>query len=854
MLRYLLVQRQLIQRRRRGRSDVIALAAMMLACLAIVGPLGDAVAAEPGFTDLFNGKDLSGWVVESHVDSETHEDGRPVWSVQNGEIACDGLGFGFLRHAAAPFADCTLRLDFQLLKHGERICNSGLGLRTCVFDRRRSPATRASIRGYELQLLDDAGEPVNTHSSGSLYRYVPPRTNAMRAAGEWNSLEVTMLGPRIRVTLNDRVIQDVDQMDVPAIRSKPLSGFIAIQNHGGKARFRNIRVRPEQPPTPGVADLEAQAAILDSRSPSIGIRGVLRFAVEAAGRGWNPQAVEKSLEVARSMQVTDPASPDFGNFRWRLGDERVTDANAADFAGQLLAVLRLEDEGRLVPRPGGSRLTPRGRELLESMARDALTIYRQREVKPGHTNIRLMRIWNLLALGDLVGQDVVRDGESAWADWFVFTRTHGLTEYLCPTYLGVSLDSLALIADHATAMETRIEADTALAYVWRTAAAHWSASAQRLTGPHARDYDYLYGRGYADEHFLDSDWLKVKPRAEGAGWLPDAPRDSLQFFRSACRSVPYGGAATEIIETQPRFVVERTGTQTWQRITNHVGRTATIGIAGEGRGPEDKTLLITMPPLPDRSPTIPSELSRTPNVTLVFDGRHDPYGMTPIPNANTGHSTSRHLHPYLISSQQGPRVTAAWYLDPARPAFRIDSSTLVCLEAHLLLPSGCRVWSADTPLGSGTELPAESVVFLRGGDGAVAAIRTLAPSDPHLRPKTLRLVADGGSQPVQRLTATFSEGVPDRGALVALDIEIREGLDDDAFAAFRQEFSGRDVSARLDGTRFTVLGSLPLELDLGEPDGRPRRVLCEPTMAEEALLIVDGTEIGRAVIDRGMPE
>jgi len=854
MPRCLLVQRQLIQQRHRGGSGVIALAAMMLACLAIIGPQGDAVALEPEFKELFNGKDLSGWVIESHVDSETHEDGRPVWSVQNGEIACDGQGFGFLRYAAEPFADCTLRLEFQLLEHGKRACNSGLGIRTCVFDRRRSPATRASIRGYELQLLDDSGEPVSTHSSGSLYRYVPPRTNAMRAAGEWNSLEVTMLGPRIRVTLNDRVIQDVDQMDVPVIRSKPLSGFIALQNHGGQARFRNIRVRPEQPPIPEAADLEAQAAILRSRNPSIGIRGVLRFAVEAAGRGWNPAEVEAALELARSMQVVDPTHKDFGNFRWRLGDDGVTDANAADFAGQLLGVLRLEDESRLVPRPGGSRLTPRGRALLETMARDAMTVFHQREVKPGHTNIRLMRIWNLLTLGDLVGPDAVRKAESAWDEWLAFTRTHGLTEYLCPTYLGVSLDSLALIADHAPAMKTRIEADTVLAYVWRSAAAHWSAAAQRLSGPHARDYDYLYGRGYADEHFLDAGWLTVKPRPEGAGWLPDAPRDSLEVFRSACRSVPYGGAATEIIETLPRFVVERTGTQAWQRITNHVGRTMTIGIAGEGRGPEDKTLLITMPPLADGSSTVPSELPRTPNMTLVFDGRRDSYGLAPVRNAGTGHSTSRHLHPYLISSQQGPRVTAAWYLDPARPAFSIDPTTLACLEAHLLLPSGCSVWSADMPLGSGAELPPETVLFLRGGNGAVAGIRTLSAADPHLRPRALRLVADGGSQPVQRLTATFSEGVPDRGALLALDIEVREGLDDDAFAAFRREFSERKVVASLDGTRFTVSGSLPLEFDLGEPEGRPRRVLFEPILPEQALLVVDGTEIGREVIDRAMPE
>jgi hypothetical protein len=56
------------------------------------------------------------------------------------------------------------------------------------------------------------------------------------------------------------------------------------------------------------------------------------------------------LELARSMQVVGAEEADRGNFRWRLGDSDVTDANACEFAGQLLALLRLEDDGRLVPR------------------------------------------------------------------------------------------------------------------------------------------------------------------------------------------------------------------------------------------------------------------------------------------------------------------------------------------------------------------------------------------------------------------------------------------------------------------------------------------------------------------------
>jgi hypothetical protein len=291
-------------------------------------------------------------------------------------------------------------------------------------------------------------------------------------------------------------------------------------------------------------------------------------------------------------------------------------------------------------------------------------------------------------------------------------------------------------------------------------------------------------------------------------------------------------------------VVERTGQHSWQRITNYVGRTATIGVAGDGRGAEDKTLVINLPPAEDRPAGAGAEPWATPNVTLVFDGRHDPYGLDRVPSGAAGHRKSHHLRPYVISSQQGPRVTAAWYLDPRRPAFGVDPQSLSCLEAHVLVPTGCDVWSVEGPLDAGAELPPESTVFLRGGAGTALGIRLLAAAGPDLRPLGLRLVADGGSEPVQRLTATFAEGVPARGALLALDVELCESLDDAAFAAFRREFAGRNVTARLEGTRFVVSGALPLELDLGEPDGRPHRERFEPTMPAGVLLQVNGSDVG----------
>ena len=814
-------------------------------------------AAEEGFEPIFNGRDLDGWVIESHADSEIHPDGRPVWSVKEGEIDCDGLGFGFLRYAREPFADVTLRMEFQLEKTSDgEPCNAGIGVRTGVFDRRRSRATRPSLRGYEIQLLDDAGSPPSTHSSGSLYRYVAPRENTIRPAGEWNELEVILVGPRIRVVMNGRSIQDVDQETIPQIRSKPLSGFFSLQNHGGPARFRNLRVRREPAAVVGEASLDAcesldaQGRVVASRDPAIGIRGLLRYALEAAGRGFDPAAIEASLELARSMQVT-AAGQEQGNFRWRLGDSEVTDGNACEFAGQLLALLRLEDDGRLVPRPGGRRLSPRGRELVDSMARDALGAIRRRRVEPGYTNIFLTHTWNLLALGDLAGPEGVADGEAAWREWLAFTRARGVTEFVAPTYLGVDLDALALVADHAPSWQTRVEAEGALGYFWRSAACHWLPVAQRLTGPHARDYDWLFGRGYADEHLVEAGWLTVPARSEGAGWLPGAPRDGLHHFRTACRWEPPGSLLEDVVALAPRSIVERTGERSWQRTTDWVGKTSSIGIAGEGRGAEDKTLLVNLPPL-DWSPKSVGEPWRGANVTLVFDGRSDPYGTVREASAEAPQAKPSHLRPFLVSSQQGPRVTCLWLLDPRRAPFRVDPNALSGLAAHLLLPGACEVWSVDGVLASGAMLGPDAVVFLRGA-GTVLGLRFLAPADADLRATGVELVADGGRQPVQRLTATFATGVPERGALVGLDLELLEGCDDEAFAHFRREFAAREVVFEREGTLARIAGSLPLELDLGSGDARPRRLRFEPVLPAGDLIVLDGVEIGRAALEPEEP-
>lgn len=87
---------------------------------------GEQGAEDEGFQSLFNGQNLDGWVVEATPAHMTHGDDRIAWSVEDGQIVCNGRGFGFLRYAERPFADFTLRADFQLPEKS----NSGVGIRT----------------------------------------------------------------------------------------------------------------------------------------------------------------------------------------------------------------------------------------------------------------------------------------------------------------------------------------------------------------------------------------------------------------------------------------------------------------------------------------------------------------------------------------------------------------------------------------------------------------------------------------------------------------------------------------------------------------------------------------------------
>jgi Domain of Unknown Function (DUF1080) len=192
------------------------------------------------WTQLFNGKDLTGWKHVGH--------GKDV--VEDGLIRTHG-GSGVLYWSEHKFANCTIRVVYRMRHQND---NSG------VFIRMQDVPTvdhgDPVHGGYEVQIDNEpetSGED-EYHVTGTLYSFTKPLARPGKPGPEWNTMEITMDGPRTIVVLNDVKITDFTEGDPvppkkldfePERGPRPLEGYIGLQNHSRHdvVYFKEIAVK-----------------------------------------------------------------------------------------------------------------------------------------------------------------------------------------------------------------------------------------------------------------------------------------------------------------------------------------------------------------------------------------------------------------------------------------------------------------------------------------------------------------------------------------------------------------------------------------------------------------------------------
>jgi len=120
-------------------------------------------------------------------------------------------------------------------------------------------------------------------------------------------------------------------------------------------------------------------------------------------------------------------------------------------------------------------------------------------------------------------------GYKMWDDFFSYTTTAGIHEFMSPTYTNVQLSVLYLGYMHTTNTTIRSQIESVLDYLWLELAANYYSPSAQLSGPHSRDYDFLLSHGMTDidlyvigkfQNMMPLRCEKQDPHCEGApnGW------------------------------------------------------------------------------------------------------------------------------------------------------------------------------------------------------------------------------------------------------------------------------------------------------------------------------------------------
>ena len=170
-------------------------------------------------TTLFNGSDLTGWKVR-----DTRRAG--TWKVVEGVLESTPRGTDLITDQ--KFTDFKLHVEFKMVEKG----NSGVYLRG----------------RYEVQIEDSFGQEPESHRIGGVYGFITPSSNPARKASEWQSFDITLIGRRVTVLLNDKTI--IDNAEIPGITGgaldsdEGLAGPIMLQGDHEKVFYRNIVLTP----------------------------------------------------------------------------------------------------------------------------------------------------------------------------------------------------------------------------------------------------------------------------------------------------------------------------------------------------------------------------------------------------------------------------------------------------------------------------------------------------------------------------------------------------------------------------------------------------------------------------------
>jgi hypothetical protein len=252
-----------------GHSDHIEFKDISIAEFAVAPPTPESDADNtppPGFKALFNGKDLSGWKGLAHKDASKRrsmnaaelkeaqaaadEIMKEHWSVKEGVLTYTGKGQSLC--TAKDYGDFEMYCEWKIPPGAD----SGIYLRGTPQIQIWDPWDPRLKEGETIESPEDwvaSYRNGRNLGSGGLWNNKRasnrPLTLADKKPGEWNTFLIRMVGNKVTIWLNEKLIVDRTELenywDREGDRDIPLprADQIELQHHGSELFFKNLYIR-----------------------------------------------------------------------------------------------------------------------------------------------------------------------------------------------------------------------------------------------------------------------------------------------------------------------------------------------------------------------------------------------------------------------------------------------------------------------------------------------------------------------------------------------------------------------------------------------------------------------------------
>jgi hypothetical protein len=270
-------------------------------CLARLVVLFAAFAAKPGtifgqyngdWSPLFNGRDLSGWVLVN-TPSDT-------WAFEDGMLTCTGKPIGEIR-TEKMYQNFEMEIEWRHMKPAG---NAGIFVWADDITSRGVPFHR----GIEVQVLEnDYGNTKSYSTHGDIFpihgadmtpingrggKRAFPTSERSHPSPQWNQYRIVCNNGEISLAVNGEVVTQ-------GKNAIPREGYICLESEGGVVHYRNARIR------------ELPNTALDPKMVATADRGFKSLYSGLDLRGWKSSANAEAAWKAQDWTLTFDGSVAF---------------------------------------------------------------------------------------------------------------------------------------------------------------------------------------------------------------------------------------------------------------------------------------------------------------------------------------------------------------------------------------------------------------------------------------------------------------------------------------------------------------------------------------------------------------